>query len=73
METPDVEKAVAQVVDRLAAKHPDIARERIESIVDDVQAQFADAPVTDFIPVLVEHDAKQALRKIDPATETPES
>ena len=65
MDSPDEDAAVAEVVDRLAAKHPDIARERIASIVDDVHAHFQGASVTDFIPVLVEHDVKEQLREIE--------
>ncbi|THG32871.1 three-helix bundle dimerization domain-containing protein [Naasia lichenicola] len=65
MDTPDEDAAVAEVVDRLAAKHPDIERERIASIVDDVHSHFRGASVTDFIPVLVEHDVKEQLREIE--------
>ena len=37
--------------------------ELIEQAVDDAAGGFADAPVQDFVPLLVEHDARDELRE----------
>jgi hypothetical protein len=57
------------VVDRLAERFPTVDRPHIEEIVDtEATALDEGAHVRDFIPVLVEHEAKEQLRtEADPA------
>lgn len=68
-ETPDPADRAAQdspleaVVDRLADRFPTIERPHIADIVETEAANLEDgARVTDFIPVLVEHEVKEQLR-----------
>ena len=58
----DEGQAIAQVVDRLAAQFPSLARERVQQVVDEERERVAGGRVRDFVPVLVEHEAKERLR-----------
>ena len=58
----DEDQAIAQVVDRLAAQFPSLARERVQLVVDEERERLAPGRVRDFVPVLVEHEAKERLR-----------
>jgi len=55
-------RAVAKVIDRLAEKFPEAPRERIEETVHEQQSALADNPVRDYVPVLIEHAARDRLR-----------
>lgn len=56
------------VVQRLGERFPTVSPERISAVVDEELARFDGARVTDFIPVLVEHEAHDVLRReADPA------
>jgi hypothetical protein len=61
------DRAVAQVIVRLATRYPDVARASIEKTVHDRQHELADNPVRDYVPVLIEHAAKDRLRRTRPA------
>ncbi len=58
----DEDKAVAEVVDRLAERFPSIPRSRIDEIVQSERESLDGKPIRDYIPVLVEHGAKARLR-----------
>ena len=58
----DEDKAVAEVVDRLAERFPSIPRSRIDEIVQSERQSLEGKPIRDYIPVLVEHGAKARLR-----------
>jgi hypothetical protein len=51
------------VIRRLTERFPSVPPERVAAIVDEELHRFDDARVTDFIPVLVEHEAHEALRR----------
>jgi hypothetical protein len=57
-EDADIEK----VVDRLSDRFPTIDRGHVEELAREEQAEFADAPVRDFVPVIVEHKVMEELR-----------
>lgn len=57
----DEQAAMDQVVERLAARYPDVSAETIAAIVREVYVTLADARVRDFLPVLVEREAKTRL------------
>lgn len=61
-EIVDEDAAIDQVVERLAVRFPSVDAETIETIVRDAYAAFANAHVRDFVPVLVERDAKARLQ-----------
>ncbi|WP_019179872.1 three-helix bundle dimerization domain-containing protein [Microbacterium yannicii] len=50
-------------VDRVATRYPNIDRNRIESLVSDSAHSLDGAHVRDFIPVLVEHEVMDQLRR----------
>lgn len=63
MNTPEHEDAAVQhVVDRLAAQFDALPAEVVETTVHEVHHTLDDARVRDYVPVLVEHDAKDRLR-----------
>jgi len=62
--------AMAHVVDRLTTQFPSVPVGTIEDAVDAVHGTFDEAPVRDFVPVIVEHDVKEQLRE---AASTPEA
>lgn len=51
------------VIQRLSERFPTVPVERITAIVDEQLQSFEGARVTDFIPVLVEHETHDILRK----------
>lgn len=62
------------VLKRLSERFPTVPAERIAEVVDEELHKFDNARVTDFIPVLVEHEALVVLRKeADPAPLTEEA
>ena len=55
--------AIHHVVDRLTSLFPSVPPDDIEARVAEVQESLDDAPVRDFVPVIVEHDVKARLRE----------
>lgn len=62
MELDDELTAIGHVVDRLAARFPLLPREWIEQAVYSEYAAL-DGAIREYVPVLVEHGAKERLRK----------
>ncbi|WP_243077196.1 three-helix bundle dimerization domain-containing protein [Microbacterium sp. SS28] len=62
-ETPDEDAAIADVVDRLAERFPTLPRERIAAAVAESHARFEGAKVRDFVPVLIEREARALLEQ----------
>ncbi len=57
------------VIQRLTERFPTVPPERVAAVVQAELHQFDDARVTDFVPVLVEHEAHEVLRReAKPAT-----
>lgn len=65
---PDVSKAenednaVEHAADRLKEKFSDLPPELVDEKVAEVHAQFDDAAVRDYVPVIVEHEVRAQLR-----------
>ena len=70
MNAEDEASAVDEVVDRLAARFPDVSRDRVAAIVGEEHLELEGNPIRDFIPVLVEREARERLR-VEGATPTP--
>ena len=49
-----------EVVERLSERFPDVSREVVEAAVR-VEHEGLDGPVRDYVPVLVEHAARDRL------------
>ncbi|MET7328316.1 three-helix bundle dimerization domain-containing protein [Nonomuraea sp. NPDC005650] len=57
-------EAIQDVVNRLIARYTGTrSAEQVEAAVREAYDRFANSPVRDFIPVLVEHDSKELLRR----------
>ena len=54
-------RALAGVVDRLAGKFPDVPRGMIEEVVEQQHRALDTGKVRDFVPILVEHAARDRL------------
>lgn len=54
-------RALGEVVDRLAARFPALSREQIEEVVQQEHSMLDTGRVRAFIPVLVEHAARDRL------------
>lgn len=66
MDTQSEQRALVEVVDRLSGLFPTVERERIDAIVQEEYARFADAHVRDYVPTLTENAATDRLREIAP-------
>ena len=62
MNAEDEASAVDDVVVRLAARFPDVSRDRVAAIVGEEHLELEGNPIRDFIPVLVEREARERLR-----------
>ena len=57
-------RAVERVITRLTTGFPDVPPASVRHIVNASWNQFPDPPVRDFVPVLVERNAREQLRRI---------
>jgi hypothetical protein len=55
-------RAISRLVERLGERFPDVARETIRDAVGDAHRGLDGAPIRDFVPVLVEHEAMGVLK-----------
>ena len=62
MATSDEEQAVHAVIDRLAGRFPQLEREDIATVVHEAHHELDGNPIRDFVPVLVEHEARERLQ-----------
>lgn len=62
MNAEEEARAVDEVVDRLAARFPDVSRDHVAVIVGEEHVELEGNPIRDFVPVLVEHEARDRLR-----------
>lgn len=69
MNAEEEKRAVDEVVDRLAARFPDVPRDHVAEVVGKEHVDLAGNPIRDFVPVLVEHEARERLR-VEGATPT---
>jgi hypothetical protein len=59
-------RAIEELLDRLRGAYPDVPAETVGTAVRAAQAELAGNPIRDFVPVLVEHGARERLRPRDP-------
>lgn len=62
-ENLDEEHAIADVMARLGERFPAATHEQISTAVGEARAGFEGAKVRDFVPVLIERDARARLEK----------
>ncbi|GAA1761149.1 three-helix bundle dimerization domain-containing protein [Agromyces humatus] len=58
----DEARAIENVVARLEARFPTVSHEDVAAVVREEQHRLDDGRVRDFVPVLVEHAARDRLR-----------
>ncbi len=58
----DEPRAIDEVVERMAARFPQVPAERVRGRVDAALAAFDGSSVRDFVPVLIEHRVVNELR-----------
>jgi hypothetical protein len=66
VEVQQVEKEsqeVEKVVERLTGRFPDTSPIEIATIVHEEHDKLAESKIRDFIPVLIEHEARDRLRR----------
>ncbi|MGC4938713.1 three-helix bundle dimerization domain-containing protein [Kribbella sp. DT2] len=63
MDRSEEHRAINEVVNRLAKQFPGVPTENVAEVVQQVQPEFEQAPIRDFVPLFVERDAKQRLRQ----------
>ncbi|WP_410873000.1 three-helix bundle dimerization domain-containing protein [Nocardia sp. A7] len=57
----DEAQQINEVVQRLAQRYPSIPADDIDDTVQHVYDGFADVPIRDFVPLLVERKAMRSL------------
>lgn len=55
---------IEHLVVRLTNRYPTISRSTVESVVRDVHARFDGRPLRDYVPLLVERNAKSELDRL---------
>lgn len=58
----DEDRAVAEIVDRLQERFPEKSNEEITAAIAEARVGFDSAKVRDFVPVLIEKEAKAHLK-----------
>lgn len=58
----DEDKAIGEIIERLQERFPAATRESVVAAVDRARASFDGAKVRDFVPVLIEKEAKAILK-----------
>lgn len=56
------EKAIGEIVERLRERFPEATPAAVDDAVEKARASFTGAKVRDFVPVLIEKEAKAHLK-----------
>ena len=59
------DQAIEELIHKLELDYPDVRHEGLSDLVHRVHAGFDDARIRDFIPLLVERNAREMLRSAD--------
>jgi hypothetical protein len=57
------ERAISEVVERLAKRFPQLPVDQVAATVERSRPEFDAAPIRDFVPLFVERSAKNRLRQ----------
>ncbi len=55
---------IEQLVVRLTSRYPAISQSTVASVVRDIHSRFEGRPLRDFIPLLVERNARSELERL---------
>jgi hypothetical protein len=64
MDTSEENRAIDEVIDRLAKQFPQLPADEVATAVNQTRPEFDQAPIREFIPLFVERDAKARLRQL---------
>jgi hypothetical protein len=64
MDRSDEDRAITEVIDRLAKQFPRVPADEVEQAVSMSRPEFDDVPIRDFVPLFVERGAKARLREL---------
>ncbi|TCC45371.1 hypothetical protein E0H73_44945 [Kribbella pittospori] len=64
MNRSDEDRAITEVIDRLAKQFPRVPAEQVAQAVSQSRPEFEEVPVRDFVPLFVERGAKARLREM---------
>jgi hypothetical protein len=56
---------IEQVVVRLTSRYPTMSASTVSNVVHDVHSRFEGRPLRDYIPLLVERNARSELERLD--------
>ena len=57
------ERAISEVVERLAKRFPQLPVDQVASTVERSRPEFDAAPIREYVPLFVERSAKNRLRR----------
>lgn len=63
MQNPDESQLIEGVVDRLAQRFPQTPRPEVARVVAEAHQELEGNPIRDYVPVLVEREARKRLRE----------
>ena len=64
MNRSDEDRAITEVVDRLAKQFPRVPADEVAQVVSQSRPEFENVPIRDFVPLFVERGAKARLREL---------
>lgn len=62
MDKSEEDRAIREVVDRLAKTFPQLPANEVEQAVTEARPEFDGNPIRDFVPLFVERSAKHRLQ-----------
>ena len=64
MDRSDEDRAIGEVVERLAKQFPRVSADEVAQVVSQSRPEFENVPIRDFVPLFVERGAKARLREL---------
>lgn len=62
MESPELDKEIAAIIDRLERQYPDVPSTEVAAVTREAHDAFNDYPISTHVPVIVERHARDRLR-----------
>lgn len=63
MDSPDESKEIADIIARLERQFPDVSPADVAALTNEIHHSLDGRPIRNFVPVLVEREAKERLRR----------
>jgi hypothetical protein len=64
MDRSDEDRAIVEVIDRLAKQFPRVPAEHSAQVMSQFRPEFEDVPIRDFVPLFVERGTKARVREL---------